>query len=151
MTTTLNRWNHILPLNELQIRMLEGRGANGAPGHLHEAPLENGELSWTPSCDITEDEKGYALWMDLPGLQRDKVTVTLVNDRVVISGNRHREAKDQDPKFHVLERPWGAFTREFVLPKDSEPSSLRAEFKEGVLCIRIDRKQEALPRVIEVA
>ncbi len=153
MTTTLNRWNPVRHLEDLQQNLLTAfrpaglfspmnGGAPGIPVH----------PSWTPAIDVVEDGSGYVISAELPGMRKEDITVTLARDVVTIHGVRKPfcNSGDQSPTWHINERSFGSFERSIVLPHDVDASSLQAELKEGVLFLRLKKRQEAMPRLIEV-
>lgn len=154
MTTTLNRWNPIRELEDLQQNLLTAfrptgilypvnGGASGVPAY----------PSWTPSMDAIETEKGYLISAELPGMKKEDVTVMLEHDVVSVRGERKPAygEESESPTWHLSERHFGSFERSISIPKDVDPSSLEAELKDGVLFLRFAKKQEARPRLIEVS
>jgi len=148
MNTTFAHWNPMRELEDFQHRILSAfhpgqkRGGNGQDG------LTSAE--WMPLVDIIEDEKGYVIAAELPELGKDDVKVTMENGMLSIRGERRFERADDSKKYHRLERYYGSFARSFALPDDGDPSSVKADFKDGVLKIRIAKSEAARPRQIEV-
>ncbi|WP_174582194.1 Hsp20/alpha crystallin family protein [Candidatus Methylacidithermus pantelleriae] len=107
---------------------------------------------WVPPVDITEDDEGYLIVVDLPGLRREDVRVTVENRTLVVEGNRKPlgEESRKGLKVHREERAMGHFSRSFVLPEDADEAKVTAEMKEGLLCIRIPKAEAAKPKEIEV-
>lgn len=105
---------------------------------------------WAPLVDITEDEDAYHISAELPQVNKEDVKVTLENGILSISGERRFEKEETKRTFHRVERAYGSFSRSFSLPGDGDPSKVEAEFKDGMLNIRVPKSEEARPRQIEV-
>jgi HSP20 family protein len=145
---SLTRWNPIRELEEFQNRILSafrpdsGRSTNG-----------NEELTaaaWAPGVNIWEDDKGYYLEADLPGLEKKNVKVTLENRVLTLSGERAFDAIGEKYRHHVAERSFGRFMRSFTLPSDVDPGSVEARFKNGVLFVHLAKSETARPREIAI-
>jgi HSP20 family protein len=106
--------------------------------------------SWTPLVDITEDEKEYVLKVELPEVKKSDVKVTVENGVLTISGERKLEKEEKNRRFHRIERAYGQFVRSFTLPDDSETENVSAEFKDGVLQVRVSKSEKARPKAIDV-
>lgn len=146
---TITRWNPVRELDELQDRVL--RALHLAPANREGAdnqPLVSTE--WLPAVDIIEDEKEYLIKAELPEVNKDDVKVTLDNGAVVIRGERKFEKEEKDKKYHRIERGYGTFMRSFTLPNDANPAGICAEFKDGVLHVRLPKSEEKMPKSIEV-
>ena len=105
---------------------------------------------WAPLVDIEENENGYLIKADLPGLSKDDVHVTLENGVLSISGERKQEKEEKDKKYHRVERVYGRFVRSFTLPEDADPDQISAQFKDGVLEVRIGKSEAVKPKRIEI-
>lgn len=114
---------------------------------------EEGVLSnWVPAVDIYEgDNKGLVLKADLPDVKREDVSVTVENNTLTLSGERKLESDVKQEQYHRIERAYGRFSRSFSLPTTVDASQIAAEFKNGVLTIRLPFREEAKPRSIDVA
>lgn len=110
--------------------------------------LDNG--FFRPSVDIKESKDHYNINVDLPGVNKDDVQVTLENDALVIRGERHQERESEEDNYQFVERHYGSFQRVLDLPADANPDSLKAHYENGVLTIRIDRLEEARSPVKQI-
>lgn len=102
-----------------------------------------GEIMLRPSVDIAESKKEYRIDVEVPGIDPEKIDLTVEGDALVISGEKRREAESDDEGFHRVERSYGQFRRVLALPDDADADNIRAESKNGVLKIRIPRMKEA--------
>ena len=107
---------------------------------------------WMPPVDIFEnDQHEIVLKAELPGLQREDISLRVENNTLTLHGERKRDTEIRQEQYHRVERSYGAFSRSFSLPSRIDTDKVRAEFKEGVLSIKLPVKAEAKPRQIEVA
>lgn len=95
---------------------------------------------WAPRVDISESDGTYLFKADLPGMNKQDVSVTLAGDMLTIQGERKRESEETKPHFHRMERTIGSFSRSFSLPEDADPGSIHAHCENGELTISIARK-----------
>ena len=100
--------------------------------------------------DITEDDKEYLVKADLPEVKKEDVKVTVENGVLIITGERKFEKEEKDKRYHRLERSYGNFLRSFTLPGAADGSKVSAEFKDGVLKVRLPKTEKAKPKAVEV-
>jgi len=100
-------------------------------------------------CDFEEFEDKYSVELEVPGVEKNEINVSLKNETLTISWNRKREKKEGDKKNSKYERSEGSFTRSFRVPgADSE--KIEAELKNGVLKLVLPKKPEAKSKKIEI-
>ena len=137
---TLSIWNPIHEMDELfHNRLASVLGGEGLQS-----------VAWSPVVDIEESAEAYTIRAELPGLSKEKVKVTVENGVLTLSGERDLERRVETKTFHRVERSHGTFTRSFTLPDDVDAESVAANFKDGLLEIQIAKREEALPKSIEV-
>ena len=100
--------------------------------------------------DIKETDGEYLICAELPGLSKDNVKVTVEDGVLMLSGARELDCKMEGQTFHHVERSHGSFSRSFTLPEDVDSASVMANFKDGLLEIQVAKREEALPKSIEV-
>jgi HSP20 family protein len=105
---------------------------------------------WSPSVDIYEEPEAIMIEADLPGLNKENVSVNLENNVLTIQGERKLEHEEKRENYHRVERAYGSFTRSFTIPSNIQAEKIEAEFKDGVLRIRLPKREEAKPKQIEV-
>ncbi|MBD3334305.1 MAG: Hsp20 family protein [Candidatus Eisenbacteria bacterium] len=110
--------------------------------------LENG--TWLPPMDILGDEETYVVRMDLPGLSKDDVQISMENGVLTVSGERKHEVEKKDDCYHCAERAYGKFERSVTLPSDVDTDKTEATFKNGVLEIRLPKTEQAKSRKIAI-
>jgi HSP20 family protein len=106
--------------------------------------------SWIPAVDIRETEDSLKLFVDLPGMTKENVNITLENNILSISGERKLENEERNDTFHRLERSYGAFTRSFTLAPTVASDRVDASFHDGVLEISLPKAEESKPRRISI-
>lgn len=143
-----NLWDPLQELNALQNRLttLFGRTAM-QPGNSEESITT---AEWAPLVDITEDDREFVVKAELPGLKREEVTVTVQDGVLSISGERKVEQEEKSRKFHRIERSYGSFVRSFTLPDTADASKVDAEFKDGVLNVKLAKSPKVQPKNIEI-
>ena len=137
---TLNIWNPIHEMDEL----FHNRLASVLGGERVQS------VAWSPVVDIEETELNYLIRAELPGLSKKNVKVVVEDGVLTLSGERDLERKVEGKTFHHIERSHGTFTRSFTLPENAEAESVSANYKDGLLEIRVAKSEEALPKSIEV-
>ena len=148
MTTTLTRWNPMRELEDFQRRILSA--FNGTPSGRSDGQDSLARTEWMPLVDIAEDDTEYLITAELPEVAKEDVKVTLEQGILTLTGERKFEAEENSKKYHRVERSYGSFARSFTLPQDADMKQVSADFKEGVLRIRVSKSEAAKPRQIEV-
>lgn len=108
------------------------------------------ENSWSPKVDIVEREKDYFFLVELPGLEKDDVKLTVENGVLTLKGERKQFETGKGDEFSRRERLYGKFERSFNLPDDINIEKVDAKMKNGVLELTVTKKPEALPKEIEI-
>jgi HSP20 family protein len=105
-----------------------------------------------PSLDVSETDKEIEVRVDLPGLERKDVDISIENDLLTIRGEKKFEASEDDKNknYHVRERSYGAFYRVLQLPPGIDPSKVQATMAKGVLTITIPKPAQSVAKKIEV-
>jgi HSP20 family protein len=101
-------------------------------------PLNVEAGDFKPDCDIVESENLYSLYMDLPGMKKKEINITLKDRILTVSGERELFLED-DEELKRSERTQGSFSRSFALPENTDVSSVTATFKDGVLQVKISK------------
>ena len=126
-----------------------GRLANLQDGldRLLESPL----TGWAPALDVQEDKDNFTVRVELPGLKREDIDVSLQDGALVISGERTFEKTEEGVQVHRQERYYGKFQRALSLPEPVAANKVKAEFKDGVLTVTLPKIEEAKPKKIDVS
>lgn len=105
---------------------------------------------WTPALDMHEDKDNVVIVMELPGMKKEDIDISLHNGSLTISGERKNEEKYGDAEVYRAERFVGKFQRSVTLPAPVSADKVTAQYKEGVLTITLPKSEEAKPKQIEV-
>jgi len=149
--SALIRWNPFREMEDMQRRM--SSLFDWSPFRRTSLTTNEENISvpeWAPLVDIAEDAKEYLIKVELPEVHKDDVKVMVENGTLTISGERKAEKEEKGRRFHRMERYYGRFERSFSIPDDAEPDDVKAEFKDGVLRVRLTKSEKARPKQIEV-
>src|SRR4030095_3215287 len=140
----VTRWRPFKEMDELNRRL-------GSLLSLSQPRAGNGKeamtvAEWSPLVDITEDAREYLIKAELPEVRKEDVKVTVEDGGLRITGERKCEKEEKDKRYHRIERAYGSFTRSFTVPEDADDSKVSAEFKDGVLTVRLSKNEKARPK-----
>jgi len=140
---TLVRWEPMRELATLQTEM--SRLMNG----LFEG---NGrtEQSWVPAVDVWETENELVYAFDLPGVSEEQISIELHDDTLTVSAQRERTTERLEDGLVRFERRFGTFSRALGLPQGIEEDGINADYRDGVLEIRVAKPEAAKPRRIQL-
>ncbi|MFN7978819.1 MAG: Hsp20/alpha crystallin family protein [Vicinamibacterales bacterium] len=111
-----------------------------------------GESRWVPPVDVYEAaDKALVIKAELPEMKRDAIAVTVEHGALTISGERPWPADVPKGDVHRVERPYGRFSRRFALPTAVDAARVEADYKDGVLTVRLPMRDDAKPRSVPVA
>ena len=144
---TLVRWDSsrdIAALQEGMSRMLEG---------FYIRPQEDlTRGAWVPAVDIySNGQHELVLKAELPDMKEDQFELTVEDNTLTLRGEKKLNTEVAEEHFHRIERSYGSFARSFALPPTVDASKVNAEYKAGVLTVRLPLREEAKPRHIKVA
>jgi HSP20 family protein len=105
---------------------------------------------WSPAVDIYETENELVLKADLPDVDAKNVGIQVENSTLTLKGERKFEQEKNGKGFHRIERSYGSFVRAFSLPETVDSEHVKADYKNGVLTVTIQKKEVAKPRTINV-
>lgn len=101
--------------------------------------LSAAPLFGQPAADVKETEAAYTLSVELPGLKREDVDLTIEGDMLLISGHKREDRQELGTAYHLSERRYGRFERSFPLPLDVRRDGVEATFRDGVLTVTMPR------------
>lgn len=142
------QWNPLQDLMVLQDRM--NRLFEDATQRRTQTDNGSGDeferADWTPAADIYETDSGYLIALDLPGIKRDALEIDIDDNRLLIKGTRVVD----ESRSRRSERPRGKFVRSFTVPVSVDQNKIDADYKDGVLQIRLPKRTEQKAQKIEV-
>jgi HSP20 family protein len=107
--------------------------------------------AWMPPVDIFQTgEHELVLKAELPDMSKDDIDINIENFVLTISGEKKVSTDVKEEQYHHVERRYGTFSRSFSLPTTVDPGRVSAEYKNGVLTVRLPLREEAKPRSIKV-
>jgi HSP20 family protein len=107
--------------------------------------------TWVPPVDVFQNgEHELVLKAELPDMTREEIDVTVENFVLTINGEKKVASDVKEENFHHIERRYGAFSRSFSLPRTVDSAKVAADYKNGVLTVRLPLREEAKPRQIKV-
>jgi len=141
--TTITRWVPLRGLSTLHDQM----------NRLFEDSVRGGSeavTTWAPACDIYETENELVLKADIPAINEKDLDIRIENNMLTIRGERKFEKEVSEDNFLRVERAYGSFSRSFALPNTVNPDGIHAEYKNGVLVVRMPKREESKPKQIKV-
>lgn len=101
---------------------------------------------WYPAADVYDRDQEYVIDVDLPGIDRSALEINIDNDRLAIKGTR--ASADSEPV--KSQRPMGSFLRTFNVPASVDQKQIKAQYKDGVLEVRLPKQKEQTAKRIEI-
>lgn len=105
---------------------------------------------FAPAVDVHEDAEQLVLRAELPGVKREDIDVSVDGNVLTLKGERKLEKEEQGRRYHRVERAHGTFVRQFQLSGSIDAQKIDAQLADGVLTLRLAKKQELKPRKIDV-
>jgi HSP20 family protein len=105
---------------------------------------------WVPAVDIQETDHALIVKADIPDMGMKDIDVRMENGTLTLRGERKFENQKTEGGWHRVERSYGTFERAFTLPETVDPEGVKAEYKNGVLTVKLPKKEIAKPRQIKV-
>ena len=107
--------------------------------------------TWVPAVDIYQTgDHELVLKAELPDMTREDIDVSVENLVLTLKGEKKFGSDVKEEQFHHVERRYGAFSRSFSLPRTVDADKVSADYKNGVLTVRLPLREEARPRQIKV-
>ncbi len=105
---------------------------------------------WSPAVDIMETENDLVLKADLPEVRLEDIDVRVENQTLSIKGERRFEEESNGQGYHRIERSYGSFFRSFAVPNSVDTEKVSADYKNGVLTVKLPKKEAAKPKQVKV-
>lgn len=106
--------------------------------------------NWNPSIDVYESDDAVLIKADIPGLKRDEIDVSIDKDLLTIKGEKRREDEFNEKNSYRSERFYGSFSRTVQLHSEVDNEKVEATYKDGVLELKLPKKEEAKTKRISV-
>ena len=105
---------------------------------------------WTPAVDIYENNDFVVVKAELPGVEKDRISVEVKERILTLRGERGFDKELKEESYHRIERSYGSFQRSFSLPVSVDQEKVTARFQDGVLEVKLPKKDQEKPKQIEV-
>ncbi len=108
------------------------------------------ETGYYPAVDIYETNDAVMIEVEVPGMSKDDIKITVEDNVLRIHGEKKLEREEKDRNYYVVERSYGTFERAFRLPDYVDSEKIKAKFENGVLTITLPKREEEKKKVIDV-
>ncbi|RMG59702.1 MAG: Hsp20/alpha crystallin family protein [Deltaproteobacteria bacterium] len=105
---------------------------------------------WSPAVDIYETDESVVVKAELPGVNKDDISIEVKDGVLTLKGERKFEKEVKEENYHLMEREYGSFQRSFTLPATIDQDKVTANYKDGVLEVILPKKEEAKPKQIKI-
>lgn len=113
---------------------------------------ESGNIAgFAPSLNTREDENGYYVELDLPGVKKEDINIDINKNTVTISGERKTKEEVKEENYYKLESFYGKFQRSFLLPDNVNPDDIKATFENGVLELTLPKSDVKESKRVEIS
>jgi len=106
---------------------------------------------WSPATDIHETKDDFVVSIELPGIKREDIKVTVQDDVLTIRGESKQERDHEDTSYHQVERAYGFFSRSFTLPAAVKEGQINATYQDGILRVVLPKADEVKPKEIPIS
>ncbi len=106
--------------------------------------------SWIPAVDVWETENEVVYAFDLPGIPEDNISVEFEDGALTVTGERERTQETDDERYYRFERRYGTFIRTIALPQGVGEDAINADYRNGVLEVRVRKPEQPKPRRIQI-
>jgi HSP20 family protein len=113
-------------------------------------PALRREATWLPDMDVFERDGKTVVRLDLPGIKRENISVTVDNDMLLISGHRKEEKEMKEENYYCSERATGEFSRGISLPEGVKAEEIEATYQDGVLEVIVPKAVAATETSVKV-
>jgi HSP20 family protein len=113
-------------------------------------PTNPAPAVFVPAVDVHEDAEALVLRAELPGVKREDIQIEVEASLLTLKGERKLEEKRDDRRYHRVERVHGTFVRQFQLPRNVDASLIDAQLADGVLTVKLPKREQPTARKIEV-
>ncbi|MBR9983038.1 MAG: Hsp20/alpha crystallin family protein [Wolbachia endosymbiont of Homalodisca vitripennis] len=103
--------------------------------------------SLLPACDFYETKESYCLSLELPGISKESIDISISSDSLIVKGEKTCNNESKDKQFYHRERYYGSFCRSIQLPVNVEQDKVSANFSDGVLHVTIPKSEKHIKRI----
>ena len=140
----LDRWFPFFDVDKTLAEIDRMFGTSGLPLNFRSVPRGT-----FPAVNLYDQGNKVVLTAEIPGIKTEDLDLAVLNDSVTLKGQRRNEVKEDD-HFHRKERPMGFFTRTLSLQDPVNPDSVKAEYRNGILKVTMEKAEEVKAKKIEI-
>ncbi len=107
-------------------------------------------IEWIPAIDVSETNDAVIVKIDVPGVKPEDMEISLVDNVLVIKGEKKKEEEEKKENYYRMERYYGSFMRSIQLPCEVDENKIEASYKDGVLKVVLPKKPEEKKKVIKI-
>lgn len=145
--TKLTRWDPFRGLSSVQEQMNRMFEDSFFRGWGDDSAITR----WSPAVDIYETAGELVIKADLPDINEKDLDIRIENNTLTIRGDRKFENTVSEDNYLRVERAYGSFTRSFSLPNTVDTEAIQADYRNGVLTVKLPKREEAKPKQIKVS
>ena len=105
---------------------------------------------WVPAFGFYEKEGNYVLNAEIPGVNKDDISITIDNNVLTISGKKESKREEEGASYYLQEAAFGAFSRSLRIPGEIEESKVQAVYKDGILTLTMPQKKSTQSKQIKI-
>jgi HSP20 family protein len=141
------RYDSIRDVAAMQERM--SRMLEGLQGRTQDELIRG---AWTPAVDVyVNGQHELVLKAELPDMKEEDILLSVEDNTLTLRGERKLDSDVTEEQFHRIERTYGSFARTFALPPTVDAGKVTAEYKTGVLTVKLPLREESKPKQIKVS
>jgi len=126
------------------------RGGFDVDSFLNNRWFGESDVLWRPMADIIEKEQSYEIKVDVPGMKKDDINISIKDSILTLSGEKTEEHEEENRNFFRKERAYGKFERSFRVPQDIDPDSIKAKYEDGVLTVEVPKSEKSKHKEIAI-
>ncbi len=144
----LRSWRPFRELEEME-RFLETPSA-GWPLRLTWRRVPGNGMAWAPSIDMYEKKDSFIVRVELPGVNKDDVDISMTGDTLTIKGDRKPPTEVKEEDYQCCEVCYGSFSRSITLSSAVDIDKIEASYGDGILELHLPKVREAIPAKIQI-
>lgn len=141
-----NTWRPLTDLRREMDRLFD----DFWPAAVLRATQQAETAQFVPACDVEEQDGHYLLTLEMPGVSKDDIKVEVIDNQIVVSGERRHEKRNKENGAWYSERRFGKFSRAFTVPAGVDAGQIEAGYQDGVLRLMVPKAESAKPRQIKI-
>ncbi len=107
-------------------------------------------MGMTPRMDVSENDQGYIVKAEIPGVKKDDIKVNVDGNQVSISAQTVQESEEKSENMLCTERSWGQYYRSFTLPQAVDDAQAKAEYHDGILELTLPKKTGGTSKTLAI-